>query len=137
MPRPKGFKHSEETKRKIGKANKGNTVNVGRKHSLETRRKISEGQMGKLRKNGITISSKGYILIRVYNHPFASKRRIIMQHRLVMEKQIGRYLTPQEVVHHKGIEYPLGSIENKQDNRIENLQLFENDINHKKFHRNL
>jgi len=40
-----------------------------------------------------------------------------------MEKHLGRYLKPEECVHHKGIKYPIGSIENKQDNRIENLEL--------------
>ena len=52
-----------------------------------------------------------------------------------MEEIIGRYLIPPEMVHHKGIKYPFGSIENKQDDRPENLQLFANRKKHTKFHR--
>lgn len=41
-----GRKHSEEAKRKIGDANKGNTAWLGRKHSPETIAKMSLGKMG-------------------------------------------------------------------------------------------
>lgn len=41
-----GRKHTEETKRKIGKANKGKTPNKGRKFSEEWKRKISEAKKG-------------------------------------------------------------------------------------------
>ena len=50
MSRPKGFKHSEETKKKIGLSNsialKGNKIWLGKKHSKESRRKMSLAQMG-------------------------------------------------------------------------------------------
>jgi len=44
-----------------------------------------------------------------------------------MAKSLGRNLHPWEIVHHKHTRYPAGSNEDKQDNRIENLQLVSDD----------
>jgi len=67
-------------------------------------------------KGGIQKDRKGYLRERVYtDHPYKQVGGHVMQHRLVMEKHIGRFLLPTESVHHKnGI---------KDDNRIENLEL--------------
>lgn len=45
---PKGNKHTEEAKRKIGKANKGNISWIkGKHHTKETKRKISKYHIGR------------------------------------------------------------------------------------------
>ncbi len=141
-----GFHHSIETRIKIGKSKIGNKYFLGKKHSLKTRKKWSikrkgcipwnknkKGYMFKHAKHRFADKS-GYILIRTANHPHNDRFGYVREHRLVMEKHLGRYLKPEEVVHHKGIKFPIGSIENIQDDRPENLQLFVNNSKHIKFH---
>lgn len=88
--------------------------------SEETKRKMSLAKKGKFKKpskyGGYTARHpKGYVLVFVPNHPHASKDGRVLEHRLVMEEHIGRYLTKDEQVHHiNGI---------RDDNRIENLAL--------------
>ena len=84
-------------------------------------------------KGGI-IYARGYVYIYHPNHPFRIKKGYVKRSRLVMEKHLGRYLTPKEIIHHKGIKYPMNSVENKQDDRIENLKLFANKREHTSFH---
>lgn len=62
-----------------------------------------------------TVDKNGYIRMFSGNHPFANGRKMIPQHVLVMELHLNRPLTPSECVHHIN--------EDKQDNRLENLQL--------------
>ena len=68
----------------------------------------------------------GYWGILVPDHPFARKDGYYMEHRLVMEKHLGRTLTKKEVVHH--INGDTG------DNRIENLMLYSSHSEHLKEH---
>ena len=68
-------------------------------------------------KGGRRINHDGYVLIYKPSHPFSESMGYIMEHRLIMEEKLGRYLTKEEVVDHiNGI---------KNDNRIENLRLFD------------
>jgi len=79
-------------------------------------------------KGGIRIS-RGYRLIYQPNHPFRNKtRNDISEHRLILEKHLGRYLQPDECVHHINL--------NRSDNRLKNLYLMEYP-QHRCYHRNL
>ena len=70
---------------------------------------LRKGNTGKIKRTG-------YWYIYSPNHPQRGKQNYIAEHRLIIEKFLGRYLNPKETIHHiNGI---------KTDNRIENLQLF-------------
>lgn len=73
-------------------------------------------------KGGRTKHPAGYILVMCKNHPYAYTKGQVLEHRLVMEKHLGRYLLPKEIVDH------LNGI--KDDNRIENLVLFNGQSDH-------
>jgi hypothetical protein len=66
-------------------------------------------------KGGKYKNSRGYIIVLSPDHPNATVKDYVLEHRLVMEKKLGRYLNPSELVHH------LNNI--KTDNRPENLSL--------------
>lgn len=76
-------------------------------------------------KGGRIIEADGYVMIHKPDHPFANNKGYVFEHRLVMEAAIGRYLQPTEVVHHEN--------ENRSDNRLENLRLFSNNEEHKRY----
>lgn len=68
----------------------------------------------------------GYVQVYSPDHPNADQSGYMLEHRLVMERHLGRLLTEEEVVHHEN--------EKPADNRIENLVLCENQSEHKKLH---
>lgn len=71
---------------------------------------------GKNWKGGKTTTANGYVYFWSPDHPNATCRGYVMEHRLVMEKSLGRYLKDKENVHHmNGI---------RDDNRIGNLELW-------------
>ena len=110
---PSRNRMNEFTKRNISKSNKGKpSIHKGKKKSDATREKMSI-----IKSNGIGKKTKhnGYNRIKFPDHPKADKWGWILEHDLIMECYIGRWLKPNEVVHHiNGI---------KDDNRIKNLQL--------------
>ena len=98
---------------------------IRKKHNLscvvEQARKGSEHPMWK---GGRLIDEDGYVLLYTPGHPHARKPRkmYVPEHRLVVENHLGRYLNPKEVVHHIN--------RDKQDNRIENLELYPSNGKH-------
>jgi len=65
----------------------------------------------------------GYWFVYMPGHPKANNNRYVAEHRLIMEKSLGRYLLPNEIVHH------INHI--KTDNRIENLTILTKSEHHK------
>jgi len=136
---PKGAKGFQKGHKQFSswRIPKGNTPwNKGKKTgslSEEHREKISKAMAGKVGmdnngywKGGRTKSSTGYIMIHNPEHPASTKTGYVPEHRLVMEKNLGRYLAGTEVVHHiNGV---------RDDNRLDNLMLFGSNSEHHKFH---
>lgn len=76
---------------------------------------------------GIRQGGHGYLMGLAPDHPAVDQKGYVLMHRLVMEKSLGRYLKPEEVVHHIN--------EKVSDNRLENLRLFSSNSEHMKYHR--
>lgn len=91
-------------------------------------RKMMRGSKAPNWKGGRNITSSGYVEIYKPNHPQASVRGYVYEHRLVMEKHLGRLLKNDEVVHHIDFD--------KTNNKISNLQLMSNS-EHIKLHAQL
>jgi HNH endonuclease len=93
--------------------------------TIERQRIAAKGHLRGF-KGGIRLRASGYVMIYSPQHPNRTKNKCVLEHRLVMERHLGRYLLPSEAVHHKN--------EIKDDNRIENLKLFESHGDHAKLH---
>ncbi len=76
----------------------------------------SAGEKNPRWNGGRLVHPKGYILIYCPSHPHPNSGRYVFEHRLVVEAHLGRYLLPEEVVHHRN------SV--KDDNQPRNLQVF-------------
>jgi hypothetical protein len=72
-------------------------------------------------RGGRKVRKDGYVFVRATHHP-ANINGYVLEHRLVMEQVLGRYLEPQEVVHHID--------NNPSNNAPENLRLYSSQAEH-------
>jgi hypothetical protein len=114
---------SKDKIRKIFGVHERKIVEILNRNGIEVRHQSSyqKGASHSSWKGGKTYL-KGYVMIYAPEHPHKTRHNRVAEHRLVMEKHLGRYLTPDEVVDHiNGI---------KDDNNISNLRVFANNGEH-------
>lgn len=79
-------------------------------------RRSQAGPLNLQWKGGRTVHKRGYVMLHAPHHPRARKGAYVFEHIIVMEERLGRYLLPNETVHH------LNGV--RDDNRPENLELW-------------
>lgn len=93
---------------------------VGHSVSQKVRNKIGNANSGENSytwKGGKFKTRSGYIMVLKKSHPYANANGYVAEHRLIMEEKIGRFMKHNEHIHHLN--------ENRNDNRIENLELLD------------
>lgn len=73
------------------------------------------------------MKTSGHVLIYMPEHPFAN-RSYVPEHRIILEKKLGRYLNAEEIVHHINMK--------NNDNRPENLMIVHSQTEHNNLHWN-
>jgi len=73
---------------------------------------------------GGEVKMLGYVFVKVKDHPYANDCGYVKRSRYIMEQAIGRYLAPEEAIHH------INQI--RDDDRLENMMLCSNNSEHMK-----
>ena len=97
-------------------------VNKVLKKNMVLRGRGAPGERNGAWKGGVRVDRRGYVLVYKPDHPFAASNGCVRLHRLVVEEQLGRYLTADEVVHHID--------EDPGNNSPQNLMVYETNAIH-------
>ncbi len=119
----KGVPKPDSVRKKLSEAHKGKKLS--KEHRDKVVQSLSYGKVGGQNhawKGGKYINPKGYIYLRLPDHPCVMSNGYYPEHRFVLEQQLGRYLTKWEVVHHKN--------RNKHDNSLDNLEIVSRHTHH-------
>jgi hypothetical protein len=106
-----GLVHPSD-KKNVGRAQKNYCSN----ECLRASRRAPDGSRTRKR------CSHGPVMVKLRDHPAANGSNCVPEHRLIVERSIGRFLSKKEVVHH------INMVET--DNRVENLHLFSSNSEH-------
>jgi hypothetical protein len=123
--RKKHLERIKEAKRRCAKKNPQLCVDCGKEicpESIRCRQCSFKNRSRKIK----TIDKSGYVLVYRPKHPYANEKGYVREHRLVVEKKIGRFLNKEEVIHHINGK--------KAENSLKNLMLFSNHKEHMVFH---
>lgn len=116
VPAYKGHHPGERIARERRTCSKSCSVKLAHREGRWHLPKNGSGAKNTNWKGGMRQTKAGYRMkLAPPDHPYRTKRGYVMEHRLVVEAHIGRYLDPHEQVHHRnGI---------KSDNRLINLEI--------------
>jgi hypothetical protein len=95
--------------------------------TLTTRQRMSAGQLRRWDRTTARRIHRGWIQVKRPGHPHAGAQGYILEHRIVMEAALGRYLEPHEIVHHID--------QDRTNNDPANLMLLSSNAEHRRFHR--
>ena len=121
-------KGSHQSKEAIEKMR---AANLGKRHSEETKRRMSIAGKGNPHNTPKRRIDNGYVRLYKPDHPMSDKSGYLLEHRFIMSEYLSRVLDSEELVHHIDQNTMNNSIENlKITNRCEHIGIHFDPVKH-------